>query len=205
MLKLGIHKTFKGKRLYKEVWKFVAVTKRKMYKVSNKGRIKTIDLKNNKKVKILKLKKDSRGYYYITMVIKGERKNFRVHRLVAETFIPNTDNKPCVDHINTIKTDNRVQNLRWVTHKENMHNETTEQHVSNAIKGRKYSEEAKRNMRIGQEKYMKKIICVETGDIYISIKEASKQTGINHGNISAVCNGKRKTTGGYRWKYVKSN
>ena len=51
MLKLGVHKTFKGKRLYKEVWKFVAVTKRKMYKVSNKGRIKTIDRKNNKKVK----------------------------------------------------------------------------------------------------------------------------------------------------------
>lgn len=58
------------------------------------------------------------GYYLVS--IKG--KSYLVHRLVAETFIPNPENKPTVDHINRIRTDNRVQNLRWATRKEQVEN-----------------------------------------------------------------------------------
>ena len=60
----------------------------------------------------------SNGY----MVVRIFKKNYRVHRLVAETFIPNPENKPFIDHINRIKTDNRVENLRWVTSQENNNN-----------------------------------------------------------------------------------
>ena len=60
----------------------------------------------------------SNGY----KVVRIFKKNYRVHRLVAETFIPNPENKPFIDHINRIKTDNRVENLRWVTSQENNNN-----------------------------------------------------------------------------------
>ena len=60
------------------------------------------------------------GYLYV--ICGGRKKKLRVHRIVAETFIPNPDNKPEVDHENRIRTDNRVKNLRWVTRLENLQN-----------------------------------------------------------------------------------
>ena len=69
------------------------------------------------------LKEHFNGRYYFYVLSKdGKRKNYLTHRLIAEHYIPNPDNKPCVDHINRIKTDNRIENLRWVTHKENSKN-----------------------------------------------------------------------------------
>ena len=63
-------------------------------------------------------------------------RKFKVHRLVAYMFIPNPDNKPQIDHINTIKTDNDIKNLRWVTNKENCNNNLTRIHNSKTHKGR---------------------------------------------------------------------
>lgn len=62
--------------------------------------------------------KDNKGY----MSVKFNKKNLAVHRLVAETFIPNPENKPTVDHINRVRDDNRVENLRWATHTEQREN-----------------------------------------------------------------------------------
>jgi hypothetical protein len=69
--------------------------------------------------KDLKLKLSIYGYNRIVLHKEGEGKNYQVHRLVAQAFIPNPENKPQVDHINRNKTDNRVENLRWVTCSEN--------------------------------------------------------------------------------------
>ena len=71
---------------------------------------------------------------------------FQIHRAVAELFIPNPENKPCVDHINTDPLDNRVENLRWVTHKENCNNPLTKKHYSEISRGRVLSAECKRKM-----------------------------------------------------------
>ena len=204
MLKLGVHKTFKGKRLYKEVWKPIIKGQNGKHEVSNKGRIRSLNYKKLGITKVLKLSKDTMGYYYIMLYINKKNKAFRVHRLVAEAFIPNPDNKPCVDHINTIRTDNQVQNLRWVTQKENCNNEISLKHQSKSQKGKKISEEHKKKLREGAPN-CKKVLCVETGIIYSSTREAERRTGIYHNEICAVCKGKRKTTKGYSWKYVESN
>jgi len=91
------------------------------YEVSNIGNIRSF---KHGKIRIRKLVLDSKGYYQVNLSINGKCKLQLVHRLLAIAFIPNPDNKPCIDHINRIKTDNRLENLRWATHQENNQNIT---------------------------------------------------------------------------------
>lgn len=109
-----------------------------LYQVSDKGRVKSLarlSKRINPKTyrgttiligeKILKQSCQTNGYNVVVLVKEGIGIQKTVHRLVAEAFIPNPDNKPEIDHCNTIKTDNSVENLRWCTHTENMNNPIT--------------------------------------------------------------------------------
>ena len=121
-----------------------------LYEVSNLGRVKSLErydtLGRKKKEKILSSKYNKYGYLRVTLYKNGIGKDFFIHRLVAEAFIPNPENKPQIDHINTIRTDNRDKNLRWVTQKENRNNELTKKHNSESQKGRILSEETKKKL-----------------------------------------------------------
>ena len=104
-----------------EVWKSI-IGYEGLYEVSNMGRIRSLErdtvCKNGKvrhyKENILKPYKDIYGYFNVYLRKNNKQRIYRVHRLVAIAFIPNIGNKPYIDHINTIKIDNRVENLRWV-------------------------------------------------------------------------------------------
>ena len=90
------------------------------YEISNYGRIKCLNYLHHKdKVYITNGIKCSNGYFKYELKNNGLKKVFLIHRLVALHFIPNPENKPCVNHINGIKDDNRVENLEWCTFKEN--------------------------------------------------------------------------------------
>ena len=92
-----------------------------MYQVSNLGRVKSLErmMKNRKCEEIIKVPSiTNKGYYRLPLCKYGKTKYFHIHRLVAETFIPNIENKPTVDHIDRNKLNNNVSNLRWATYKE---------------------------------------------------------------------------------------
>lgn len=93
-----------------------------LYQVSNYGRVKSIDriLPNGKthKGKVLYVHLIN-GYPTVSLCKNSKQHNHKIHRLVAQAFIPNPDNKPCVDHIDADRANNNVVNLRWVTYQEN--------------------------------------------------------------------------------------
>lgn len=128
--------------MYKdEIWKESTIKGRYgVYLVSNYGRV------IGPHGKILSTKMKVNGYPVIKYWNGKYVDSALVHRLVAEAFIPNPDGKPEVDHINTIRTDNHVENLRWVTRVENHRNSITRFHYGQWQKGRKLSESTREKM-----------------------------------------------------------
>lgn len=103
-----------------EIWKDIENFEGK-YQISNFGRVKTLKRKFVYKTKIMKLKNDKDGYKLINLNITRVGKiTLKVHRMVANAFIPNPKMKPMVNHKNLVKFDNRIENLEWVTRAENM-------------------------------------------------------------------------------------
>ncbi|CAG8695787.1 26803_t:CDS:1 [Dentiscutata erythropus] len=145
--------------------------------VSNLGRIK-----NNKGV-VLKGNICKRsGYVKTDININGIRKIISIHILVARAFIPNPEIKPYVNHINGIRHDNRVDNLEWVTPKENAKRRNT---------GRKH------------RKIVQKTLEGNVVQVWDSIRLAGNTLKIIGTNISQCCRGKQKTAGGWLWMYYE--
>lgn len=185
-----------------EIWKDVTGYEG-LYQVSNTGHVKSLKrtiIRNNGrtlavKEKILGVFPDGRGYSIVFLSKNGETKHFFMHRLVAEKFIPNTENKPQVNHIDGNKTNNCVENLEWVTGSENMY----------------HSYKIGLHKRLSPPKgkdspYAKAIIQLDRDgkeiNRFSSIKDAERETKISNGSISSSARGYQKTAGGYMWRYA---
>lgn len=102
-----------------EIWKDI-VGYEGLYQVSNLGRVKRLVSVKCKTERFIAITKDKKfGYCRVMLCKNNKTKRFLIHRLLAEHFIPNPENKPCIDHINGDRSDNRIENLRWCTYKEN--------------------------------------------------------------------------------------
>lgn len=157
-----------------------------LYQVSNLGRVKSLKFG---KEKILKLKKTWDGYCIVGLCQQNKRKDYLVHRLVAQTFIDNPQNLPQVNHRDENPLNNDVQNLEWCTPKQNINYGTHNQRSAAS--------------RINHPKRSKQVLCVETGKIYPSASEVERHLGFSQGNISSACRGKLKTAYRFHWRYVE--
>lgn len=144
-----------------EIWR--TIEKHPKYEVSNMGNVR-----NKKDQYILTPCKNYRGYYRV--MLNGVWKT--IHRLVAETFIPNPDNLDTIDHINGDIYNNTIENLQWMCRGDNV---------------RKSSLGSKRTVR------NEKVACLETGKVYNSGAEAARQLGVYSQSVLGCCKGKQNS------------
>ena len=165
-----------------------------LYQVSSEGRVKSLERniphwrggERIQKERILKPGIDRDGYLKLNLYAGGKQKNLKVHRLVCQAFHENPDNKPQVNHINEIKTDNRASNLEWATARENSNFGTRNERVAK-----------NRSKSVGQYTLDGELV-----KIWASTMEVERQAGFHHGNICQAANGKFKQVYGFIWKYV---
>lgn len=165
-----------------EIWKDV-VGWEGLYKVSSYGRVKSF---HNKEPHLLSTCVGIHGYCVVLLHDgNGQRKNERVHRLVAQAFIPNPNNYPYINHKDEDKTNNHVENLEWCTAKYNSNYGTCKERIrdSNSKAVMKY--DLKGNF-----------ICE-----YKSMAEAERVEGVNHVAICICCNGKVSYQDNCIWIY----
>lgn len=161
-----------------EIWKDIQGYEG-IYKVSNLGNVKSCFREGTKGGL---LKKVERNHYFRARLWKnGKVKTIGIHRLVAQAFIPNVDNKPCINHKDGNKQNNVVTNLEWVTYSENaLHS---------------YSNSFRKTRPVVQLKNG------EVVEIYLNAHRASKETGIDYCGLYLCLKGVYKNAGGYEWKY----
>ena len=153
-----------------------------LYEISSEGRVKSC----KKKDFFLKQHDDSRGYLFVNLSKDGKAISTKVHRLVATHFLDNPDNLRDVNHIDENKYNNSCSNLVWVTHQDNINHGT-------------------RNLRANNTK-SKEVYQLTKEDVFVAKfrngYEAQEVTQIKESSISACCNGKRKTAGGFKWSFT---
>lgn len=164
-----------------------------LYEINSKG-----ELRNIKSKKIVKGYIEKNGYVRVRIENKclGCVVRTTIHRLVAEAFIPNPDNKSEVNHIDSNRANNDVSNLEWVTHSENMRHSYNKGINTKPLEDYRNSE--KRKVTNGTECF--ESISSAAQWLFENGKAKSKTSAIS--GISAVARNRRKTLGGYSWKYI---
>ena len=198
-----------------EIWKDIPDYEG-LYQVSTLGNVKS--LKRGKE-RLLKPSKTNNGYMFVTLYKNTKHKIFKVHRLVAMTFLENPNNLSCVNHKDENKDNNHVDNLEFCTHEYNNNYGTRNERVSKKMKGKKCSDETKQKMseankgkkcsdetkqKMSETKRIPILQYTLIGEFireWDSATQASEELGISKGNITAVCKGKRKTCAVFVWRY----
>ena len=179
----------------------------------------------------LKPQVDRNGYMWVNLTYDGKQHNHKIHRLVAQAYIPNPNNLPQVNHINEDKSDNRVENLEWCTNEYNINYGTCIERASATRKEKGYywiddamrkrkennpnnemwykiAENKKKNGTNRQKGLMVAVVQMDLdGNVikeFESVTDAAIALNCERGNIRACCKGRQKTAKGYKWIYKNS-
>jgi len=171
------------------------------YQISDKGRIKSF--KQNKEGKVRSVKNRT-GWYLNVVLTDGEKyESIKVHVLVARTFLPNLYGYQEVDHIDGNKQNNRVENLEWVSHAENLRRDALRN--PERVAGMKRHNRSAKAIPVVQRDMQGRVV-----SIYPNVAEASRETGVCGKNIHQVASQEeykpgrvRKQAGGYAWEFLK--
>lgn len=175
-----------------EVWK--PIKNFEEYEVSNYGKIRRIKYENRgnkaqyKLPNYIKFREDKDGYLRCDLSKKGKIKRFMVHRLVAQNFLNNDNNLPCVNHIDGNKQNNNVNNLEWCTVRYN--------NLHSLKLGLRDMKNNKLSKQVEQYDLEGNLI-----NTFKSSNDAKRITGFSQGHISECCRGEIKQYNGYVWKY----
>lgn len=180
-----------------ETWKALELDPK--YEVSTEGKVRNAKTHH---IYSQRLRKD--GYLDLSLIIKGKRKKFLTHRIVAVCYLSNPQNLPEVNHKNKIKTDNRVENLEWVTRKQNM------LHRNNDAKTQELMEKNGQQLANWVLKNKAKPVAQYTLEhelvkIFPSLIKAEQETGTNRKYIRACLKGERCSAGGYIWEKIEGS
>jgi hypothetical protein len=159
-----------------------------LYEISSIGSVKSFYKVRGRESSILRQYIDVKGYLVVTLLKNKARKTVKVHRLVAESFIPNPENKPQVNHINGTKTDNRVENLEWATNSDN------QKHAfKTGLQTRKSGSDHSWARRVGR--YGNGVLLKEYPSLLDAVKEGFNQSSISRSASTGIRHR------GFHWKY----
>lgn len=157
-----------------------------LYEVGKDGSVWSLNYQRTGQRKQLRPSPLNKHVYMLVHLCKdGKGKPYLVHQLVLKAYLPKPSEDLEVLHINSNGVDNRLDNLAWGSHNENLNDPHCKRLMSEVMTNHK-------DLSIP-------VLCVETGEVYPSVTEAERQTGIKRPSISACLNGRRKTAGGYHW------
>lgn len=181
-----------------EIWK--PIQGFRDYFISNMARVKSLRKIRTNTERILKPYLGANGYLYVNLYQDGKVTHKYIHRLVLEAFIPRVHGCNDCDHINTIRTDNRIENLRWASRFSNMRNPITNNHQSESASGA-------RNYNFGRTGALCRgsipVRCKELNKVFESIKIAAMELNAKPSSIRRVLKGKRQTTRGYHFEIME--
>ena len=162
-----------------------------LYEVGKEGSVWSLNYRRSgERKRLMPAVLNKHEYLCVNLCKDGKQKHCTVHRLVLSAYLPKPSDDLEILHINSKPTDNRLENLAWGSHTENLN----DQHYKDLMS----------EVMTNHPDLSVPVLCVETGEVYPSIQEASRRTGIKYPSISNCINGKRKTAGGFHWqKFVE--
>lgn len=161
--------------LPKQIWKDIEGYEGK-YQVSNTGKVRSLNYRHTGKTKVMRQYTDKDGYKNITLRTNGKRKVYFIHRLVAQAFLPNPNNYPIINHKDENKTNNAVWNLEWCTYKYNTNYGNCRKKMSEAHKGKQFTEEHRKKLSEAKKgkKYKRKKESIKHKKLRVHMKQQTR-------------------------------